>query len=107
MVCVCVCLHELGRGSEVSSDIIQSKATRRVKGELSNEKGRWGVRGSRQCEVKRKYLWFLNEFRNPPSALFALRTGLVLKEIVQPRNKSLRCCFPQLCAGTTNNMWHC
>lgn len=23
-VCVCVCLHELGRGSEVSSDIIQS-----------------------------------------------------------------------------------
>lgn len=50
---------------------------------------RVGVRGSRQCEVKRKYLWFLNEFKNSPSALFALRTGRVLKEVVHPRNTSL------------------
>lgn len=53
-----------------------------MRGGLSYEKGGWGVLGSRQHEVKRKYLWFLNEFKNSPSVLFALRTGFVLKEIV-------------------------
>lgn len=85
-----------------SGDVILSETTRGVRGGLGFWKGR--VRGSRQCEVKRKYLWFLNEFKNSPSALFALRTGSVLKEIVQPRNKSVRCCFPQLYASTTMNI---
>lgn len=68
--------------------------------------GCWGLGGGRQCEVKRKYLWFLNESENSPSALFALRTGLLLKEIARSRNNGFRCCSPQVCTSAAVNMWH-